>query len=222
MDNREELEGSEVEFKSTGNNRRDDNIEPLITIAGIIGGNWPEQAWTSIIKIIEQDEESSLVINLLMDLREILIQKRNERIDQFFTAELADFLNEDEDGSWCTMNRGNGVKPQWIGWKLGEFGIKSKNIRKDKKQRKGYDRKDLEELFKRYLPTKETANETVPPSQSNDIYNLDENKTVPKSENGTDTKSRNHLKSRQRDDGTVKNTDISEKERNEYRDGAEF
>lgn len=133
------------------NNRAQDNWEPLLQIADIIGGEWPERARVIAIIITRMDEAEQapdVGTELLKDIKAIFENKNAERI---FSAELVDTLCADGEALWNTWNRGKPITARQVSTKLAGFSVKSKDVRIGTTVRKGYIKSDFLDAFKRYL-----------------------------------------------------------------------
>lgn len=132
-------------------NRAADNWEPLQQIAEAIGGEWPEHVKRIAISITRMDDAeqaSDVGTELLKDIKEVFEEKGADRL---FSAELVNALHADSEAPWNTWNRGQPISARQVAAKLGDFGIKSKQLRIGVETKKGYDRKDFTEAFRRYL-----------------------------------------------------------------------
>jgi len=136
------------------NDRAQDNWEPLLAIAEIAGGHWPETARQTALHISSKNDEGatqSTGVELLTDIAEVFEQTRRERIT---TADLLQELCNDDEKPWATYNRGKPLAPRQLGKKLIGYGIQSKNLRLDYNTvKKGFERTQFTEAFARYTPT---------------------------------------------------------------------
>lgn len=131
------------------NDRAQDNWEPLLAIADVAGGHWPEVARKAALKLSGTESDSmSVGVELLADIQEIFDTKRIERI---FTADLITALCEDDEKPWATYNRGKAIAPRQVSNKLAGYGIKSKDVRIGYTNKKGFLLEDFQEAFSRYL-----------------------------------------------------------------------
>ncbi len=142
--------------------RDQDNWEPLLQIASIAGGHWPDTALNTAIKLsAETQSPQSSANELLADIQEIFAAKLVIKIS---TTDLINALCEDTEKSWATYNRGKPITPKQIASKLKDYGIKSKTIRLNSYDTaKGYEAADFEDAFARYL----SEPENFPPQSHN-------------------------------------------------------
>ena len=139
------------------NDRANDCWEPLLAIAEAAGGDWPAVARKAARTLHDvEDDSPSVGVELLTDIKTILDTKQATKM---FSAALLDELMADDEAPWPTWNRGKPMTARQLSTKLGEFGIKSKDIRIGTTNKKGYDRADFTEVFDRYLSS-------VPPAVS--------------------------------------------------------
>ncbi len=136
------------------NDRAQDNWEPLLAIADVAGGHWPETARHAALHISSKTDEGatqSTGVELLTDIAEIFEQTRRERIT---TADLIQELCNDDEKPWATYNRGKPLSPRQLGKKLNGYGIQSKNLKLGYDSvKKGFERSQFAEAFARYTPT---------------------------------------------------------------------
>ena len=131
-------------------------------VADVAGGSWPELARKAALNLSgEVSPTMSIGTELLADIQEVFEHKRVTKIS---TVGLIGALCDDEEKVWATYNRGKQVSSRQIAKRLNDFGIKSKNLRLEFNQAKGFDLEQFQEAFARYLsPAPEIASH---PSQS--------------------------------------------------------
>lgn len=150
--------------------REQDNFEPLLQIASVAGGHWPETALNAALKLSGAIQTPMSSANeLLADIQEIFETKKVIKIT---TSELITALCEDPEKSWATYNRGKQLTPRQLSNKLKDYGIASKTIRINSfETAKGFEYDQFIDAFERYL--------TVPinlPSQSNNSLEANNHK----------------------------------------------
>lgn len=132
--------------------RAADTWEPLIAVADLAGGTWPERARAACLTLDAEKEANADVpipVQLLMDVREAF-----EAEEALATATLIFRLAADEEGLWATYGpRGESIAPRQLGKMLGDYDIRSKNVRfPNGEQAKGYERAQFTDAWARYCP----------------------------------------------------------------------
>lgn len=134
------------------NDRAQDNWEPLLAIADVAGGDWPQLARKAALKLSGSESEGmSVGVELLADIQEVFETKKVARL---FTADLIEALCSDDEKPWATYNRGQPIKPRQVSTRLSGYGIKSRDIRIGYINKKGFLLDDFSEAFNRYLTTR--------------------------------------------------------------------
>jgi putative DNA primase/helicase len=141
---------------SSLNDRAQDNWEPLLAIAMTAGPEWLDTATKAAMKLSGGESAAeSIGVELLSDIQEIF---DTNCIDRISTANLIQALIEDDEKPWATYNRGLPIKPRQIASRLKVYGILSKTVRFNQLETaKGYDRKQFEESFYRYVTPPEIS-----------------------------------------------------------------
>ncbi len=147
--------------------RAHDTAEPLLAIADMAAGEWPERACAALIELRNgdrQDDTGELGIQVLAAVRVAFAAA-----DKMPTAALLEQLNSDEEAPWHGWREG-GLSARSLAGYLRAFGVRSRTIRlADGTTPKGYHRDDFEDAWARFLP--ETSHEnassatTAQPSQ---------------------------------------------------------
>ena len=127
--------------------------EPLIAIADAAGAEWPLAARKACKDLCAsaQDRRVSLGIRLLTDLKTVFGAQ-----DKLSTAFILDTLTSehsglDDDAPWSDLY-GKPIDSRKLARLLRPYGIHSKKIRIDDVTRQGYERVDLDDCWKRWLP----------------------------------------------------------------------
>lgn len=136
--------------------------EPLLMVADLAGGDWPERARAACLRFIRDKPASSvsLGVRLLTDLRSVWPD--GEAVVS--TVDLLDRLADIEEAPWGDLY-GEGLKPRKLAQLLGEFDAAPTSVRTATGVHKGYRREDLWDAWQRYTPTEDT--EAPAPSQEN-------------------------------------------------------
>jgi putative DNA primase/helicase len=136
------------------NDRAQDNWEILLKIALVLGDDWLEQAYKACIEISGlETEEPSLNEQLLADIQTVFNLHGTDRL---LSKNLLAGLCRDPEMIWSTLNHGKPITLRQIAKRLSGFKISSKDMRTrdlrgNEARGKGYDVRDFEDAFSRYL-----------------------------------------------------------------------
>ena len=123
---------------------------PLLTVADLAGGAWPEaarMAATDAVLSAKSCERPSPSILLLIDIHTCF-----GSADRITTTDLLDRLLADDEAPWGDL-RGKPIDARRLAEMLRPYGISSTTIRMPSGQTpKGYKREDFHDAWKRYLP----------------------------------------------------------------------
>lgn len=144
------------------NDRAQDNWEPLVAIADLAGGEWPQLARAAALNLSGEEHEAlSPSAQLLLCIREALGQN-----DKISTEDLLAALVREDLNPWGVSPR-RPISARQLATRLKEFGIPSKNIRlPGNVVLKGYRRDQFTETFDRYLPSALEVEESATPLHS--------------------------------------------------------
>jgi Protein of unknown function (DUF3631) len=145
----EALREAEPDLPDELDDRTQDGVEPLLAIADLAGGGWPQRAREALIGLCGErlDEPDSWGVQLLADIREAFGDA--ERLP---TAVLLERLKADEEAPWATWGK-HGLDPRGLARLLSPYGITSRNIRQPNgKILKGFACGQFTDAFTRYLP----------------------------------------------------------------------
>jgi hypothetical protein len=139
--------------------RAADIWEPLLAVADLAGGKWPDLARKAAVALVASavsDMPQSLNIRLLSDLRTVFAVK--DAVVQGTTPKglptkvLLEGLHALEDAPWSHLKEP--LNDHTLSWRLRDYGIKSDKLRpQSQNQCKGYRLADLEDVWRRYLPS---------------------------------------------------------------------
>ena len=127
-DNRVTLEHHEPEVPGWMFNRQADNWRPLLTIADIAGGDWPEHARAVAARICgSADDETSIRVQLLKDIGDLF---KKHGTDQLSSETIVSDLGDMEDRLWPEWGRtGKPISAPQVARQLKPFGISPNGIR---------------------------------------------------------------------------------------------
>ena len=132
--------------------RAADNWEPLLAIADVAGGEWPQisRQAASIISGATPDGDSTKT-ELLRDIQTALGSRLAGR-SHVGSAELIQVLTADNEARWCEFSHGKPVSARQLAKLLRPFGIVSGTVRFGTETAKGYSVEGFTDAFARYLP----------------------------------------------------------------------
>jgi putative DNA primase/helicase len=149
-DHRAALQDADPKVPAELHDRAADNWHPLLAIADLVGGEWPERARQAALALADpaRAQEDSHGIMLLADLRDLFAK---DGADQLRTGLIVAELSTLDERPWGEWNRGKPLMPRHLAKLLAPFHVRPRQIREGGQTHKGYRRKDLEDAFTRYL-----------------------------------------------------------------------
>jgi hypothetical protein len=146
---KDQLTGQEPELPEELDDRAQDICEPLLAIAEVAGGKWPERARKAVVALAgaaaRQDSES-LGVRLLRDIRDVFAGAT-----KLHTSTILEKLQADESKPWARLG-GEGLDARGLARLLQPYGIQPKQVRIGDDSRKGYERENFEDAWERYCP----------------------------------------------------------------------
>jgi uncharacterized protein DUF3631 len=137
--------------------RAKDAWKPLLAIADLADGDWPERARRAAQVLCGDQEldEQEIGIRLLGALRDAF---RERMTDKLASSEFRDWLHKQTDEPWSDWSRGNPISSRKVADLLRPFEIKPRVIRIGSETPRGYELEACEDAFARYLPRREDSN----------------------------------------------------------------
>jgi len=128
--------------------RAADVWEPLIAVADLAGGDWPERARVTAVTLLSagEDAEQSLGVRLLADLRGVFGDEASMSTKAILSA-----LHNLDESPWRDL-RGKPLDERGIANRLRQYGVRSTTVRIGYEVAKGYKAADLHDAWSRYLP----------------------------------------------------------------------
>jgi len=150
-ENIESLRDGRPDIPESLSDRQADCCEPLLAIADLAGGDWPEAARQALVELCGESEadDQSVGVRLLTDIRDIFAERD---IDRIGSGEMAEALAGIETSPWPECSNGKPITAHKLARMLGRFGITPGTIRVEGKTAKGYYVRDFEDSFTRYIP----------------------------------------------------------------------
>ena len=143
------------------NDRAQDNWWPLFAIAEKAGGHWPEHARQAALISNSKTDEDSTRTQLLADVRLVFIAEARDRIH---SQRICDALAKMEGQPWPEWRRGKPMTPTALAHQLRPFGVRPKQIMLDGTNKSGWERKDFEDAWNRYVTPRSPKTTRTPAS----------------------------------------------------------
>lgn len=148
QDNSHILRKADPEVPPLGNDRAVGNWRPLLAIADLAGGPWPQWARSAALRLTKSaGEDTDAVILLLEDLRTIFTKTK-----ALPTHIILQKLVQLEERPWGDYAHGRALTARGLGRLLGSLEIKSQQMTLGLSNVRGYTLKSLQSAFARYLP----------------------------------------------------------------------
>ena len=146
------------------NDREEDFWEPLLNIANMASERWAKLAWDAAIELSHVDEELSVGVKLLTDIRTVF---EEQGVGKLFSKELCTHLIDIEESSWDNWGGGNGINQRTLANRLRGYGIKPQGFRIGNDNLKGYSTDQFLESWELYcLPLERETSATPKPDRS--------------------------------------------------------
>lgn len=143
-----------------------DNWAPLLSVADVAGGRWPEWARIAASRfVVKASDTTSIRVELLADAAEAMKDR-----DRISSEQLIAGLNDMADRPWPTFSHGKPITQIAVSRILKNFEIKPSNIRFQDGVAKGYHKSDLVAALSRYV----TPENPLQPLQENFANKLKE------------------------------------------------
>lgn len=146
----EGLPAAHPELPDALSDRQQDGAEPLLAIADAAGGDWPQAARFALVELCAEAQEMDESVGKLL-LADIRLIFETARVDRLASVELVAALNEIETSPWSEWSHGKALTPTKLARLLRGYSIIPHSIRLGEKTPKGYERKDFQDAFLRYL-----------------------------------------------------------------------
>lgn len=130
-------------------NRQADNWRPLLAIADVAGGEWPQRARNAAKILSAVASDASRGTGLLTDIHAIFTERNTDKLP---SGELAAALAAIEGRPWAEMRGGKPISANTLARLLARFKIVPRTIRLDAGGTlKGYHRDQFADAFARYM-----------------------------------------------------------------------
>jgi len=156
------LEEMRPEIPDSLGDRAQDVWEPLLAIADLAGGPWPDQARIAAeaLSARKAKEDDSLGVRLLADISKIFEDRGIHRIA---SVDLAFRLSAIETSPWGVDRRGRRFDERQLAALLSPFDIRPRQVWLNAKNVRGYERSYFADAFARYVPSPTSDRTTARP-----------------------------------------------------------
>ena len=152
-DNVETLKAMRPSIPDELNNRAADNWNPLLAIADLAGGEWPDLARGAALALSSDADatDGTIGVQLLAAIRDIFQQRK---VDSLASAVLVNDLTQDPAGLWFEYGRrGEPITAKQVASLLEPYEIHPDVVRDGTRTYRGYKREWFKDAFERYLPS---------------------------------------------------------------------
>ena len=124
---------------------------PLLAIADVAGGDWPDLARKAAIALsADTDEAETFVTKLLRALKQDFVDQGETGPNGFqITGDICDHLNQDTEAPWASFK--NKLTPELLAKNLRRYKLKSEQIIHNGNRVRGFYWQKLNPIFDRYL-----------------------------------------------------------------------
>jgi hypothetical protein len=131
--------------------RAADVWEPLLAVADLAGGEWPDLARVTAVTLVTDlaERPPTLGVRLLSDLRDVF--RSYGDVATATTDQLLRDLHGMEEAPWSDL-RGKPLDARGLANRLRPYDVKRTTVRVGEIVAKGYRREDLADAWSRYLP----------------------------------------------------------------------
>jgi putative DNA primase/helicase len=136
------------------NDRAEDCWIPMLAIAEVAGGKWPNLARKAALALsTDGDDADTFVTKLLQALKHDFEINEETESDGFRTThDICEHLNEDDEAPWSDSTKfKKGLTAELLARKLAPYEVKSVRITVEQKKLRGFQWIDLKPVFDRYL-----------------------------------------------------------------------
>jgi hypothetical protein len=149
LDNKEAITNARLELPPSLHDRAGDIWEPLLALADLAGGDWPERARAAAVGLTASAQENCPIGALLFDLFALFCARDAEKL---FTRDVLEGLGGLGNRPWHSLRRATELTEAWLAQHLRPYAIKPHTIRIGDDVGRGYLAADFTEALKRYVP----------------------------------------------------------------------
>src|SRR5438477_9328447 len=179
QDHAAEIASASPEIPAVLNDRMADICEPLIVLADLAGGPWPELARQAMVGLSESAQANDPIETVLLDI-ELICTKMG--VERAFSRTIVAALNRLTGRPWAEMRKGppsqsysaarKKINDQWLGRQLQPYEIASKTMRIGNELAKGYLATDYREALQREFKRTQVDSTSDPPSSNSHLHDV--------------------------------------------------
>jgi hypothetical protein len=180
--NKRRFSDVQPELPESLSDRQQDGCEPLLAIADVAGGDWPERVRNALLEILtgEAAEDYSTGVRLLSDIRNVF---ELQRVESLSTRDLLAALC-DAEPQWSDFSHGKPLSDAALARLLKRYGIHHRKLRLGERTAWGYNRSSFEDAWARYMPRKlEQVEQSSNDAGKPQFVHLEHRAVVPAREN---------------------------------------
>src|SRR6266850_5357843 len=151
MDNAQAIASARPALPAGLNDRAKDIWEPLLVLADLAGGHWPETARKAAVHL-SMTQDRSPIGALLLDLMILFIQNKTDRL---LSRTIVEHLQYNCERPWAELSKGKQISEIWLAKQLSRYRVRSRVMRIGPERANGYYEADFKDVFKRYIPRAE-------------------------------------------------------------------
>jgi putative DNA primase/helicase len=169
-DNFDRLVDPDPQMPKTLNDRAADNWRPLLAIADLSGGRWPEEARRAALTLSGEEDDGAVNVELLRDIRTAFGDDEVIR-----SADLLAKLTADPERPWAEWKHGRSLTQKQLAGLLRPFQILSLTVHPPgRADGKGYRRADFEQAWRAYCSGQNDPSQQSGPCETSIRPNADE------------------------------------------------
>jgi hypothetical protein len=149
LDHADAIASARPELPEGLNDRAGDILEPLLALADLAGGPWPETARQAALALSAGPQECHPIGYLMLEIMIAFARFQRERL---FSRELVRHLNSVEPDGWAVLKRRQHLNEQSLAAVLRPYGILPKTFWVGDECGRGYEQADLTGSYQRYIP----------------------------------------------------------------------
>jgi putative DNA primase/helicase len=157
LDNAEAIASRRPIIPSQLNDRCADIWEPLLAIADVADGRWPELGRQAAEGLSHAASQTNPVSSLLLEMLVIFCSAGSGKV---FSHDIITRLNERLDRPWAELAKGRPIDEMWLARQLRQYDIRPRLIRQADRVGRGYVEADFKPVFQRYIPKSEARSFT--------------------------------------------------------------